>query len=288
MSQKSRNRLNLVLVVVVATLAVLVRFKPGTKHPSTDQPLLDVPAAQVADIRFSPAGEPAVELKRVGKNWYLAAPFVYSADGNLVQAFLDGLEAARVVPVKGAGKDLGAYGLDKPLVRLGFDDHDYAFGEAEPVSGQRYVLAGGRVELTDPVVFYRVSHDAYWWLDKHLLPAGARITALQLPHATLLPDQHGRWQLSPVDASVSADAIQKLVDGWQQASAIGIAPIGKAASEGEVALQLSGAEKPLRFAILEDPDFLILARPDLGLEFQLDKQQGSALLEFAKPAPTTR
>jgi hypothetical protein len=215
----------------------------------------------------------------------LDGPFLYTADGNLVQALLDNLEAAHAAPVAGAGKDLSQYGLDKPLVRLNIDGHDYAFGAAEPVSDQRYVLAGGRVELTDPTVFYQVSHESYWWLDKHLLPPGSRITALQLPHWTLLPDAHGHWQLSPADTSVSADAIQKLVDGWQQASAIGIAAIGKAKSEGEVALQLSGADKPLRFQILTDPDFLVLARPDLGLEFQLDKEQGKALLEFTTPTP---
>lgn len=285
MSFQSRNRVNFALLAVVAALAALAWWKAGMKSGSAGRPLLDFPAAQVADIRLELAGKPAAELKRVGKHWYLDTPFLYTADDNLVQGFLDSLAAVRAAPVPGAGRDLGQYGLDKPLVRLGLDDHDYAFGEAEPVSNQRYVLANGQVELADPVVFYQLSHDIYWWLDKHLLPPDSRITALQLPHATLLPDAHGRWQLSPADSSVSADAIQKLVAAWQQTTAIGMAPIAKAKSEGEVALQLSGATELVRFQILKDPDFLVLARPDLDLEFQLDKEQGSALLEFAKPAP---
>ncbi|MGH8377920.1 MAG: hypothetical protein ACRER7_03105, partial [Gammaproteobacteria bacterium] len=32
--------------------------------------------------------------------------------------------------------------------------------------------------------------------------------------------------------------------------------------------------------ILEDPDFLVLARPDLGLQYDLDSGQRSALLEL--------
>lgn len=283
MSFKARNRLNFALLAVVAALAALTWWKAGMKPKTADRPLLDSPAAPAADIRLELAGKPPAELKRVGKRWYLDTPFLYAADDHLVQGFLDGLDAARAVPVAGARRDLAQYGLDKPLVRLGLDDHDYAFGAAEPVSDQRYVLANGQVELTDPVVFYQVSHDIYWWLDKHLLPAGSRITALQLPHWTLLPDSHGRWQLSPADASVSADAIQKLVNAWQQATALGMGPVAKAKPAGEVALQLSGASEPLRFQILKDPDFLVLARPDIGLEFQLDKEQGSALLEFAKP-----
>jgi len=285
MSLQSRQRLNLVLVAVVAVLGLLAYLRPGTKSASRESPLLDFPTAQVADIRLAPAGGATLELKRLGKTWQLAQPFAYQADANLVQAFLDSLSEAKATPVAGAGQDLSGYGLDKPMVKLSLDGHALAFGADEPVSGERYVLADGRVELVSPFVFYQVTHDAYWWLDKHLLPAGARITALQLPHATLMLDKGNRWQLAPADDSVSADAIQHLVDGWQDASAIGLAPIGKGAPQGEVALILSGMEKPLRFQILKDPDFLVLARPDLQIEYQLDQEQGKKLLEFLKPAP---
>ena len=52
---------------------------------------------------------------------------------------------------------------------------------------------------------------------------------MQLPQATLTLDKHGSWQLAPADKTVSADAIQKLMDAWQQNLAIGVTPIGKAA-----------------------------------------------------------
>ncbi|MGE5625096.1 MAG: DUF4340 domain-containing protein [Bacillota bacterium] len=285
MSLQSRRRLNLVLVVVVAALGTLTYFHPHGKRPSRETPLIDFATHDVTDVRLEDAGKPPLELKREVTGWWLTAPFAYGADANLVQAFLDSLAQAKATPVNGASKDLDEYGLDKPLVRLGLDSRELAFGAAEPVSGERYVMVNGKVGLVEPYVFYQATHDAYWWLEKKLLPEGARITALQLPRATLMLDKDERWQLAPRDDSVSADAIQLLVNNWQAANAIGLAPIGKGKPLGEVAVILSGMREPLRFQILKDPDFLVLARPDLGLEFQLDQDQEAKLMEFVKPAP---
>jgi hypothetical protein len=65
-----------------------------------------------------------------------------------------------------------------------------------------------------------------------------------------------------------------------------MAAIGKAKPQGEVAVELAGVKDPLRFQILDDPDYLVLARPDLGFEYQLDISQLDKLLTPA-PAPAT-
>lgn len=285
MSLQGRNRLNLALLAAVGVLAALVWLRPGTKPADAGQPLLDFPVTQVADIRFEFAGNPAVELKRVGKRWYLDAPFLSAADGSLVQAFLDDLGAARAVPVAGAGRDLGQYGLDKPLLRMNIDGRDYAFGGEQPVSHARYLLAEGKLWVADDALFSRVAHDAYWWLDRQLLPEGARIAALQLPHATLTRGKDGHWQLAPADDTVSADAIQGLLERWQETRALSVEPLDKLPAEGEVSVALAGVAEPLRFVILKDPDYLVLARPELGLEYQLDPALRASLLGFANPAP---
>src|SRR5690242_5722038 len=170
MSLQSRQRLNLALIVVVAALAMLAYFQPGAKPADSQEPLLGFPTTAVSDIRLTPAGGTAMELRREGAHWRLTAPFTYPADADLVQAFLDSLGAAHATPVAGASRDLGRYSLDKPLVQLSLDGHALAFGGDEPVNHARYVLVDGRVELVQPFVFYQASHPAYWWLDKRLLP----------------------------------------------------------------------------------------------------------------------
>ena len=65
---------------------------------------------------------------------------------------------------------------------------------------------------------------------------------------------------------------------WQQARATGVAPIGGGKPDGEVSIMLAGAPAPLRFQILDDPDYLVLARPDLHLEYQLELSLSGSLL----------
>jgi hypothetical protein len=61
-----------------------------------------------------------------------------------------------------------------------------------------------------------------------------------------------------------------------------------------VAIALANGKSALRFVIMKDPDFLVLARPDLGLQYELDSGQRDTLLTLKsgntapKPVTTTR
>lgn len=280
MSLWARNGLNLGLVVVVAALAALAYFRPGTKPAATGTPLPLPPAAEVNDVRIELAGNnTAAELKRIPGGWQLLTPYRLRADGALVQELLDELNT-RSEDDFPAGTDLARYGLAPPLLKLWLNGKEIDFGNTEPVNNHRYIHTGGRIYLSDSLLFYRAAHSAEWWLDKHLLPAGAHVTALQLPEASLSQDKAGRWQLAPRNDKVSADAIQTLVNAWQQAAAVSVTVLGKGQEQGEVSLTLAGQAQPLRFAILKDDSYFVLARPDLGLQYEFDSGQRTPLLEF--------
>jgi len=281
MSLRSRNRLNLVLLTAVVMLGLLAHFKPGLQHAAAGAPLLADPG-KVREIRIALAGQPEVNFTRDGQMWRMQAPLQWPADAALVQDFLDSLTEPVAPGFPAAGADLGQYNLDKPLARFWLDGVEYDLGGAQPVSKQRYLLSGGKVVLVEGYVFYRIAHDAFGWLDHRPLPDGARILSLQLPHATLIQDAKGDWQLAPADKNMSQEALRKFAGGWQDAIAIGMAAIGKGKPEGEVAVELAGIKQPLRFQILDDPDYLVLARPDLGFEYHFDISERDLLLS---PAP---
>ncbi len=282
----SRGRLNLVLLATVVALASLTYFRPGTKAPVPAVQVITLKPAQIRDIRISMPDQKVTELKRGDHGWQMEAPFAMPADPNLVRTLLDTLDVTSDKQFPAAGAMLAKYGLDKPAAELWLNDMRYAFGGLNPVNNLQYVLTDDAVHLVNPMLYYRIAHVPYWWVDKGLVPIGSHISALQLPDATFTLDKHGVWQLAPADPSVSADAIQKLMDAWQQNLAIGVTPIGKDPEEGEVSITLANEAKPLRFAILEDPDFLVLARPDLGLQYELDSSLRDTLLSLhpAKPS----
>ena len=277
-----RLLLNLVLVAVIAVLATLAYFKPGVKKPAPAVPLTSIKATDVTSIKIARPNEGLVELVRAGDHWQMTAPLKIAADQYLVQALLSDINehADTGFPVKDA--DLGKYGFAPAHARLWLNGTELDFGDTEPINNYRYVISGSSVRLSSGLLYYRLNHDPMWWVDKRLLPAGGRIDALQLPHATLSL-KNGKWQLTPADPAVSADAIQQLVDNWSDARALSVAELGKGKPQGEVAIQVQGQSAPLRFVILKDPDFLVLARPDLGLQYNLESTQRGALLELQTP-----
>lgn len=275
MSFKSRQHLNLALAVLVLGLLALFYFKPG---PKSEAPPLVAERGQFQSIRVDLAGKPEVQLRRSGEAWRVQKPLDWPADTVQVQDFLDSLEAPVQNQFPAAAAALSQYGLDRPLLRIWLDDVEYDFGAQQPVSRQRYVLTGGSVKLIDDYVFFRAARDAYGWLDHQLLPPGARITALQLPQATLTQDTKGVWQIAPADETLTAEDFQRFLDGWQKARAVDVAPYAKAKSLGEVSFELAGVQDPLRMQVLDDPDYLVLARPDLGFEYRIDISQLARLM----------
>jgi hypothetical protein len=281
---KSRLWLNLALVVVVAILVALVYFKPGHKPPAPPQVLTRIQAQAVHNIKIAQPNMPTVELVRSGAVWQMITPSKLPADQFLVKSLLDSLPAVIKGSFRAAPARLVQYGLDPARARLWINGTEFDFGDTEPLNNYRYVLSGGQVHLVSGLLFYRLNHGPYWWVSKRLLPDNAKITALQLPNATLsLKGDH--WQLAPANPAVSADAIQTLVGNWQDAQAIGVEKARPGKSVGEVAVELAGGKPALRFAILKDPNFFVLARPDLGIEYQLDSSQRGALLTFKPPSP---
>jgi hypothetical protein len=283
MAFNARTKLNIVLLIGVAVLGLLAYLKPGHQGPAAGPPLIALKPADVTDIQIASGKAPPIVLQRVADGWRMTAPLQLGADAGEVRTLLEDLDTTSEREFPAAAAELGKYGLAPPNLRLSFNGIELELGDPAPLDNRLYARLGGgkAVNLISARLYYHAQHDAYGWVDKHLLPAGARIVGLQLPQATLNQDHNGRWQLAPRDERVSADAIQHLLDEWQQATALGIAAIGKQRPEGEVAIELQGATAPLRFQILKDDSLLVLARPDLGLEYQLDQSERARLLEFA-------
>lgn len=284
---KSRLWLNVVLVVIIAILAGFVYFKPGVPKPKPSVKLTTLRAKDIHSIKIERTGVSAVELARTGTGWQMTEPLKLRADQFLVKNLLDSLDEDVSGSFQVKHSDLSQYGLNPPHLRLWLNGTEFDFGDTEPIHNDRYVKIGDTVKLTDSLLFFRTNHTPLWWASKRLLPKNARIIGLQLPDATLTL-KGATWQLAPANHAISSDAIQTLIDNWKHAQAISTEKIGNGKPQGEVAVELANNSQPLRFVILKDPDFLVLARPDIGMQYDLDSSQRSALLELKarKNAPT--
>ena len=280
---KARLWLNAVLVVIAVILAAILYFKPGEKKPPAPTRLTTLTAADIHNIKIAQRGAATVELALENGAWQMTSPTNMPADQFEVTSLLNSIAPAVNSSFTAPSTGLAQYGLAPPLIQLWLNGTEFDFGGTEPLDNLRYVLSGGQVHLINGLLFYRINHRPYWWASKKLLPEKASITAIQLPNATLT-SQGDQWQLAPANPEVSADAIQTLVQNWRDAQAMGVEKIGAGKPDGEIAIQITGEKSAIRFAIFKDPNFLVLARPDLGIEYELAASAHDELLSFKSPS----
>ena len=99
-----------------------------------------------------------------------------------------------------------------------------------------------------------------------LLPEGAKILAISLPEHSISRNNNV-WAVTP-DTGISADQIVQTVSAWRRVEAISIRKYEGGESTSVIKIDLEG-QPPLEFVIVSPPPQLVLARPDLGLQYHI-------------------
>jgi hypothetical protein len=286
---KTRTLLNVVLVAIVVGLALVVYFHPGAKAAKPKVTLTNFKPAAVKTIRIAQPDQPTVKLVRRHNNWRMIAPVKAPADSARITTLLGDLDEASAVQYPAAKKKLSKYGLKPPKLTLWINGKTLLFGATDPLHHRRYIKVGDTIHLVNDSLYYRLTGDPMQFAGKQLLPKNAAITAIELPSQTIRLGKNGEWQLTPKNAKIPADTIQKLVDAWKNARAIGVSqwkPKKKQKTKGEVAIDLKHRKAPLRFAILDKQSSFTLARPDLKLKYKMSASQRKDLLKLKPKAKT--
>ncbi|MEJ2651077.1 MAG: hypothetical protein P8173_04625 [Gammaproteobacteria bacterium] len=118
-----------------------------------------------------------------------------------------------------------------------------------------------------------------------LVPPGAQIDALQLPDRKLSRNDKDEWSEVPAQKGITSEILQGLVKEWHEAQAVRVAPYEKHASQGEVVITLAGQSQPLRFQIVARKPELVLARPEIGMQYYVASEQADRLLSVQAPKP---
>ena len=289
-----RALLNLGLAVVVAGLGALIWFSPEPPAEDADQPLAFpgvATATRLAVLERDPTGGELSRtrwaLEQRDGTWWLTAPLTAAADPIAVEDLIKSLSAARsraqyTLPEL----DAKAIGIDRPgsalLVTSGGTEARYELGGTEALNYRRYVRSGDAVQLVDDLISYRLQQDAATLISKRLLPAGAKVTQVELPGRPVARGADGKWTLRPDDAEVTADALVGLAENWQRASASAVHLRKDGVVQAVIKVTLEGAATPLEFQVLTAVEGLRFARPDLGLEYELPATAQAELLALPR------
>lgn len=279
-----RTVLNVWLAIALLVLVWVVWQEPGhAPKPAAVKLTALVPATIGKIVIGNRSG--AITLVKQGAEWELVEPVTIAANPARIENLLQVAQAESVSRFAAAGLDLAKFGLSAPAVRLRLNDTELLFGAVAPVDQRRYVKVGDTVHLIADNYMYDLGAAAAAYVSRDLVPHGKNIVALELPDMKLSRGAKGEWVATPAAQGVSQDALQRRIDEWRDAQALQVAPYDRRPEQGAVVIQLDGGQAPLRYGIIARRPELILARPEIGMQFHLAAEQAERLLETTNPAP---
>lgn len=281
MAMSSRTLLNLALVLAVAALALVIYLQPGAKEEQAGKPLTTLDLQQINQFSLhNENGE--LQLRRESGAWRLHQPLEIAANGVRAERLLQWLTISSQQSYEAAGLDLASFGLARPLAVLRAGGKELQFGDLDPLNHRRYLLLDGRVHLVAEGDLRGASSPWNYYVSPLIVPAGMKIKGLDIPGLGRISQGEKGWHYEGGNPPSSADALQRLADGWSSASALAVEPSGAMAGGEQVVIEYEGDHPPQRLTLLRGHDGIVLISESQGIEYQLGAEQGVLLLNWGE------
>jgi hypothetical protein len=177
--------------------------------------------------------------------------------------------------------DLSTLGLQFPRAILTLNDTRVLFGATNNIGERRYILIGSTVFLLPDLHLHFMTQGISGLIDRRLLPRSIILKSLKLADMTLSKNSNGDWQ-SNTEGDIGIDRLNRLVDNWRTLDAGRI----KAFDESKVPRKKFVAglidDREIDFYLMSIKPELVIARPDLGVQYHFAEKQYYDLLSIAK------
>jgi len=271
----SRTLLNVALFLFVALLTGYIYFSSQQESADvTDTGLTQLAANQVSRIVIR-HNQRRIELQKTGQTWRMQQPIDVPANTFRIDTLLNMLDTASQASYPAVDLDLDKYGLSASDTSITFNDQRIEFGIVNPINEYRYVRVGDTVHLVADHFYPLLSSQVGTLVARELISADAVIEKLVLPKDSLSRDDNNNWYS---DSGLGPDAINETLYHWQNSQAFGVHNYMQRDSQTDISVYLAGVEEPVRFHVTDTDPWLIIARPDLDIEYHFNLEFHNRLL----------
>jgi len=274
----SRSLLNLALLGLAAVLVLVIVYQPGSTPEPAAQTVTALNSDNISRIRVTRTTREPLEFIRHADKWFLTGESELPASDFQIKSLLAVLQAEAARSYPASSLDLATVGLEPPLATLSLDDTLIKIGAIDALDKLRYLQAGDTVFLVADRYQHLINSNWHGFVDRELLPADSKLSRLQLPDFTLSLQTDNQWLLSPARPSVKMTALQQLTANWKQARAYYVRRHQGETGEATITLEFSGNIEPITFHIVTRTPELILARPEIGIQYHLQSDMQKTLL----------
>ena len=219
----NRNKLNLVLLIIIIALITIVIYKPGKETAITPPTLTTLDKNSITHIKISRhSADPAereIEFEKTSNGWVMLKPYPVSANTFRIDSILEILSAVSFSQNSLEKLDLSKFGLTKPQATITFNNKTTLhFGHNKSLNNHRYIQIGSTLHLSADTFFYQLAAKPESYINHKVLSEKNKIIKLTLP-TIKLEKINTSWQATPKPESFSADAANQLINEWRLSQA---------------------------------------------------------------------
>jgi hypothetical protein len=214
-------------------------------------------------------------LQKQNDNWRMLQPVEIDANGFRIDTILKMLDTVSHAAYPTAGLEPEKYGISENSTAVSFNGTRIDFGIVNPINNYRYVRVADSIHLIDDHFYPLLSSQTGTLVARELLPGDAVIEKLELPGLSLYRDENNLWRSN---GDISPDDINETLHHWKHAQAFGVHNYMTRDPISEIKVYLSGNTDPVIFYLTDTDPWLILARPDLDIEYHFNLEFYDRLL----------
>jgi len=214
-------------------------------------------------------------LKKPAQQWRMTKPVAIAANQFRIKTLLNLLSTNSHAQYEADTLELDKYGLKQADTYIIFDNTKIDFGIINPLNNLRYVMLNNQLHLTDDHYYPLVSSQIGALIARELLPTDTKINKLALPEHTLTRDENDLWKSTE---EISSDAITEAIYQWTHKQAFAVHDYMERESLGEIQVYIENSEAPITFNITDVDPWLIIARPEVKLEYHFNLEDYDILL----------
>jgi len=269
----SRNLVNLsLLIFLVIAVAIFINSK-NTDVSSARLTSLEL--NEIANIEIHKENNKNIVFtKKTNHIWYMEKPYQIKAHQFRINTLLSLSQTAVSESYETDDLNLPDYALDNPRAHITFNTTDIFFGKTNTINNKRYLLAENKMTLINDQTYPLVSAHASSFINLSLLDDDFKIIKIQTPQTIIQRDKNNLWHSSGKNR-LNADQTQSFLDHWKSAKAFAIHEMVNKALLGKITI--SSNNKNIIFHIIDDDPWLIFSRPDLNIEYHIDKSMKNIL-----------
>lgn len=268
-----KNFLNIALFVFVVFLASVIYL--SEEENLALNKLTEIDLSNINSINIRHKKNSTTIVKQKDGQWQITQPINIAANNFRIKSIVKLINAPVHNQYSLAEIDKKTTGLEKPQTSIQLNDLFIEFGITSPVTNLRYVKLNNFVYTIEDVYYPLINSHFGALVSLDLLPADSDIDKLILLNQTISKDDKGLWKSN---SEISTDNIIDTIDHWQHDQAFGVHEYLPRKELGEVFIYLKEQQQPLAYTITDTEPWLIIARPEMGLEYHLDKEAYNKLI----------